>query len=396
LTRVAAGVLALGVLALGGWSAGRHAAEQARLEATAESAREAAVRDADITFFTARAARDPYGAGDRARLASLLLARARATGRYEDLVSAEESARASLELRRGRNRGGALVFINALMGQHRFREALAGAEQLEVEDSTDLTIASLAGEILLELGRYDDAARRFIRIGTTTSNLAAQMRLARWREVTGDVDGAHRVLLDARARSRRAFGLSREQRAWFELRVAEFAFRYGHAREGSEALARGFAVSPGDYRLHATAARYSLSRGHWNDAASHAGQSLETHFDPAALALLARAERGRGDSTAANQAVDAMVLAIRSQPGAWHRAWSLSLLDEGRAVPEVLAQSRRDLEERQDVYAWDLHAWALHRMGDDAGAREAMTHALATGIRDPDVLAHAAAIGTGH
>ena len=93
----------------------------------------------------------------------------------------------------------------------------------------------------------------------------------------------------------------------------------------------------------------------WNDAADHAGQSLDAHFDPAALALLARAERGRGDSSAADQAIDAMVLAIRSQPGAWHRAWSLALLDEGRAMPEVLAQSRRDLEDRQDVYAWDLH-----------------------------------------
>ena len=396
MTRIAAGVLTLGVLALGGWSAGRRGTERARTEAATQSAMEATVRDADIAFFKARAARDRYGAGDRARLASLLLARARATGRYEDLLSAEESAQASLELRRGRNRGGVLVLINALTGQHRFREALASAEQLEVEDSTDLTIASLVGEILLELGRYDDAARRFARIGTTTSNLAALMRLARWREVTGDVDGAHRMLLDAQARSRRAFGLSREQRAWFELRVAEFAFRYGREREGSEALARGFAVSPGDYRLHAAAARHALTRGRWSDAADHAGQSLETHFDPAALALLARAERGRGDSTAANQAIDAMVLAIRSQPGAWHRSWSLALLDEGRAVMEVLAQSRRDLEERQDVYAWDLHAWVLYRMGDVAGAREAMTHALATGIRDPDVLAHAAAIGTGH
>jgi hypothetical protein len=41
-----------------------------------------------------------------------------------------------------------------------------------------------------------------------------------------------------------------------------------------------------------------------------------------------------------------MVLAIRSQPGAWHRAWSPALLDAGREMPEVLAQSRRDLEDR--------------------------------------------------
>ena len=71
------------------------------------------------------------------------------------------------------------------------------------------------------------------------------------------------------------------------------------------------------------------------------------------------------------------------------------MLDAGREIPEVLAQSRRDLENRQDVYAWDLLAWPLHRTGNEAGARQAMTHALATGIRDPQILAHAAAIGTG-
>jgi tetratricopeptide (TPR) repeat protein len=393
LKRLAAGAVALSVLALGGWSAGRHASERARIEAAAESAQEAAVRDADIAFFTARASRDPYGAGDRARLASLRLARARATGRYEDLVAAEESARESLRLRPGRNRGGALVLANALMGQHRFREALAVAEQVEADDSTDLTIASLTGEILLELGRYDEAATRFARIGPATTNLAAQMRVARWHEVTGDLDGAHRLLLDARSRARRTFGLSREQRAWFELRVAEFAFRYGDEGEGREALARGFGMSPGDYRLHAVAARHDLAQGRWNDAADHASESLDAHFDPAALALLARAERGRGDSTAARQTIDAMELAVRAQPGAWHRAWSLALLDEGRATNEVLEQSRRDLEQRQDVYAWDLQAWALHRTGNDAAARDAMTRALATGIRDPEILAHAAVIG---
>lgn len=380
------------MLALGGWSAGRRAEERARSEAIAESAREAAVRDADIMFFSARARRDPYGAGDRARLASLFLGRARATGRYEDLTAAEQSARASLDLRRGRNRGGALVLANALMGQHRFREALAEALRLEAEDSTDVTITSLTGEILIELGRHDEAGRRFVRIGSTATNLAAQVRVARWLEVNGDVEGAYRLLVDARARALGAYGLSREQRAWFELRVAEFALRYGREHDARKALARGFAVSPGDYRLHAVAARSALARHRWDDAAGHATQSLDAHFDPAALALLAQAERGRGDTMSANRAVDAMELAIRGQPGAWHRAWSLALLGEGRAIPEVLAQARHDLEDRQDAYAWDLLAWALHCTGDDAGARDAMTHALASGLRDPQVLAHDAAI----
>ena len=384
-------MLVIGALALGGWFTERRAVVRARAEARAEASHEAAVRAADITFFEARAARDPYSAGDRSRLGSLLLSRARATGRYEDLVAAERIARASVALRRGRNRGGALVLTNALMGQHRFREALVEAEQLEQEDAADLTITSLCGEILLELGRYEDARQRFARIGITT-NLAAQMRLARWREVTGDVEGARQLLLDARSRAVGAFGLSREQRAWFELRVAEFALRYGHPADADEALARGFAIAPEDYRLHAVAAKAALSRRQWHDAAEHAGRSLDAHFDPAALALLAQAERGRGDSAAAREAGDAMVSSVQAQPGAWHRAWSLALLDEGRALDAVLAQARQDLGQRQDVYAWDLYAWALHRTGDDAGARTAMSHALATGIRDPLLLSHARVI----
>ena len=395
MNRTAVGVLVLSVLALGGWSIERRAGNLARAEANAESAREAEVRTADITFFTRRTERDPYGAGDRARLANLLLARARATGRFEDLVAAEQQARASLAMRRGRNRGGALVLANALVGQHRFREALEEAGHLEAEDSTDLTSRSLVGEILLELGRYEEAGQRFEQIGAT-ANLAAQMRLARWREVNGDLEGARALLLDARVRAGRTFGLSREQRAWFELRLAEFALRYGRAADAGTALERGFAVVPDDHRLHVVAARLALSQGRWDDAADHAGRSLDAHFDPAALAILAQAERGRGDSAAAKEAVNAMVSAIKAQPGAWHRAWSLALLDEGRELDAVLAQSRRDLDDRQDVYAWDLYAWALHRTGNNADARLAMSHALATGIRDPLLLSHAAAIQGTH
>ncbi len=394
MNRVLTGLLVASVLALGGWSTERRAVARERADANAASAHEAEVRDLDIAFFEARAERDPYAAGDRSRLANLLLARARATGRYEDLVAAEQAARASLDRRRGRNRGGALVLINALMGQHRFREALDEAGLLETEDSTDLTIKSLTGEILLELGRHDEAKQRFDRIGATT-NLAAQMRLVRWRELNGDLEGARQLLLDARSRSLSTFGLTREQRAWFELRVGEFAMRYGHSGEARAALGHGLAIAPDDYRLTALAAREALARGDWVAAADFAGRSLDAHFDPASLALLAQAERGRGDSAAATAAVDAMTLAIRAQPGAWHRAWSLALLDEGRELDAVLEHARRDLHDRQDVYAWDLYAWALYRTGDVSGARAAMQRALVTGLRDPQVLAHAQVIDAG-
>jgi len=87
-----------------------------------------------------------------------------------------------------------------------------------------------------------------------------------------------------------------------------------------------------------------------------------------------------------------MEVAVLGQPGQWHRAWSLFLLDHGRRVPEVLAHVREELETRRDVYGYDLLAWALHKAGRDGEARAAMDAALAQGTKDPLLLRHAAEI----
>ena len=54
--------------------------------------------------------------------------------------------------------------------------------------------------------------------------------------------------------------------------------------------------------------------------------------------------------------------------------------------------ARRDLELRQNIYAWDALAWALFRKGDNAGAADAMRKALVLGTKDAHLLAHAGSI----
>jgi len=358
--------------------------------ATAAVLAEREVRTRDVAFFERRVRHDRWGATDRAQLAALHLAEARA-GHPLELERAERLARESLQLRRGRNRAAALVLVSALMGQHRFAEALNEAQRLRDGDSTDPRLIGLMGEIELELGRYDAADRDFRRIGD--GDLSQRMRLSRWRELHGELPAARRLLLQARDEARRAFGLGREQRAWFELRVAEFALRYGTTLEARAALDAGFALVPDDVRLRLAAARLSLLEHAWDDAAELAAQVLASSGDPSALALLARAEWGRGDSVAARTAIDALGLAAAAQPGSWHRDWTLALLDADRDVPALRARAERELATRRDVYGWDVVAWARHHDGDAAGAVEAMRHALALGTRDPLLQAHATAIG---
>ena len=87
-----------------------------------------------------------------------------------------------------------------------------------------------------------------------------------------------------------------------------------------------------------------------------------------------------------------MEVAVSGQPGAYHRAWSLFLLDHNRRIPEVLANVATEMETRKDIYGYDLLAWALHKAGRDNEARIAMNNARRLGTRDATMLYHAGMI----
>jgi tetratricopeptide (TPR) repeat protein len=87
-----------------------------------------------------------------------------------------------------------------------------------------------------------------------------------------------------------------------------------------------------------------------------------------------------------------MEVAVSGQPGAYHRAWSLFLLDHDRRIPEVLANVRKEIETRKDIYGYDLLAWALHKSGRDREARLAMNEARRLGTRDAMLFYHAGMI----
>jgi tetratricopeptide (TPR) repeat protein len=218
-------------------------------------------------------------------------------------------------------------------------------------------------------------------------------RLARWAELTGRTDLARRLLERALADAKSRPDLPPEQVAWFHLRVGDLALRTGRLPEAEFAFRAGLDVHPDDYRLLAGLARLEASRGRWRRAIDYGDSSVVTVPDPATLGLVSDAYAQLGDSAAAAQYARALEVAVLGQPGQWHRAWSLYLLDHDRRVPEVLARVRAELVSRRDIYGYDLLAWALHKAQRDREARDAMTRALALGTDDPLLRHHAAEIG---
>src|SRR5690242_3380527 len=381
---------AAGVLATSGISVPKLPLDASRLTDAARLA--AQIRNQDIEFYSRRVARDPRSARDYAALAGLYLQRARETADNEDLRRAEWNARHSLRLRSARNGAAFGVLASALLSQHRFSEARGIAATLVEEDSSSVAARALLAETEYELGDYPAAGRTLGSLSMYRDNLSVSPRLARWEELHGHPEEARLLLRSALARAERTHGMPPEQLAWFHLRLADLAFRNGHLGEAELQIRAGLVIAPGDYRLLGTAARLAAARQRWSIAIEYGERALGGALDPATLGVLGDAYAALGQSGKASDYYHAMEIAVLQQPGPFHRAWSLFLLDHNRDVPKVLAKVREEIRTRRDIYGYNLLAWAFYKSGDMHQATIAIDQALSLGTRDGSLLYHAGMI----
>lgn len=352
----------------------------------------AEIRELDIAYFTARADRDPTGGSDLARLGALYLGRARESGDPRDALLAEQVARRSLKNRPERNGQAAQVLQSSLLAQHRFDEALRLAIAVRDAEPENAVLQAAVGEIQMELGQYDSARVSFSRVHASLGDPAVAPRLARWAELQGEPDKARRLLHAALVTVQHLPEVPLEQRAWYWLRVGDVELRSGNFLAADSAYRSGLAVDKDDYRLLSAVAHSALLQKRWQRAITFGERAIGATLDPATLGTLSDAYAALGDSAKSAEYARVLDVVVLKQPGAYHRAWSLFLLDHDRHVAIVSRKIREEMRTRKDVYAWDLLAWSLHKQGRNAEAAKAMTRALSQGTRDPQLVRHAAAI----
>jgi hypothetical protein len=96
-----------------------------------------------------------------------------------------------------------------------------------------------------------------------------------------------------------------------------------------------------------------------------------------------------GDTAKSEEYAHVLDVVVLKQPGAYHRAWSLFLLDHDRHLATVSKKIREEMRTRKDIYAYDLLAWSLHKQGRSHEAADAMKVALSQGTQDPQLHYHA-------
>jgi tetratricopeptide (TPR) repeat protein len=345
-------------------------------------------RDTQIRVWSYALSQDPKSAIALTQLSGLYLQRARESGDDNNYVEAEKLARRSLALRVNRNGPAYVTLAAALVAQHRFQEAEAVAKDLVAYDPSVPQYHAQLGEIQMELGHYDAARVSFDSLYSVRTHLSIAPRLARWEEMNGNVAGARKLLTDALASAKWRRDIPKEQLAWFHLRLGDIDMRNGRLRSARAMFEAGLAVEPNDYRLLDAMAHLEAVEGNPKRAIEYGERGIAVKLDPATLGLIGDSYSALGDSVRAQEYYKTMEVAVAGQPGAYHRAWSLFLLDHDLRIPEVLANVEKELETRKDVYGYDLLAWALHKQHRDSEARAAMIQARRLGTRDAMLFYH--------
>jgi tetratricopeptide (TPR) repeat protein len=283
--------------------------------------------------------------------------------------------------------------VDALVGaatlanvRHDFRHALRLGQQARRVAPEVVRADAVVADALIELGRYDQAARTLQRVVDRKPTLAGYARVSYYRELSGDLDGA----VEAMRLAVSAGAGAPENLAYVQALLGDLELQRGRpdAAEATylAALANVRSYAPGEAGL----ARVELARGRLRPAIRRLERvtrrlPLTTH-----LILLAEAELASGDRAAAAahlEVVRAQQRLLRSA-GARPDA-ELVLFEANHGDPRAAVRlGWRVWRDAPSVRSADALGWALTRAGRPGEGLAWARRAVRLGSRDPSFRFH--------
>lgn len=282
-----------------------------------------------------------------------------------------------------------------LLGQHEFAKGLQAAKKLNERAPDDIQVYGFLADAHVELGQYAEAeAAVQWMLDMRPGNVPGMTRAAYLREIHGDIDGA----LDFFRRAyQRIAPAEREDRAWVLTHVAHLHLSRGELEVAEQVLDQALSLFPDYHYALAKLAEVRSQQGRLDDAVDLYRKHYGTAPHPENLFYLARALEKAGQTEDAEQAYREFEKLGRVEidnADNCNRDLVHYYADHAERPDEALRIAELEIERRQDILTLDALAWALHQTGDHAAALAHINQALRTGIRNAELLLHAAEIHT--
>ena len=280
--------------------------------------------------------------------------------------------------------------IRSLLDKGDFRGALIEAKLLNKKAPDEIIAYQLVAAAELALGLYGDAEKSIqwmldLKVGKTDSS--GWMLVARFREATGDVDGAIEAVNQSFLRLAQGEAAEARRLLSYSARLQLLAGKLTRAE--AAALEAMKTSAPGDSLAVETLARVRLAQNRREEMVTALREVPALHSNPRLLYLLAEGSGAAADYSAFEKAA----WRDTSSPDNANRELTLYLAGKGANPSKAVQVARKEAERKGDVHTNDALAVALFANGEIDEARKLMKAVLAVGTQDPEILAHAAKLG---
>ncbi|HKW31711.1 MAG TPA: tetratricopeptide repeat protein [Candidatus Acidoferrum sp.] len=358
-----------------------------------------------IDFYKLRVVGDPEEYANYDHLGSAYLQKARETGDPVYYELSEKGYKQALELldKEKPEAAGTIAHLAALyLSVHRFEESLALANKALALDPQLLSTYATLGDSELETGRYDAAASSYSKMLLPADSLPPRPGLAYLSEtrqasrcfIAGRPQEAVEHMRAAIARAMDAH-LPKENIAWSQFSLGELYYGMGDFARAEASYQQALETYPGYHRALAWLGQLRAAQGRYSEAAELYRKALTIIPLPVYAAALGDIYTEMGQTEEAKKQYDLVDLiaklnALNQQ--LFRRELASFYAEHNVHLREALELAQSELQQRQDVYTWDVLAWARFKNGDTTEAVEAVSHALAQGTKDPIFFFHAGMI----
>lgn len=348
----------------------------------------AEVTEYQIAFWSGRVEQNELDYLSRTNLGAAFLAAGRQEGDFDAYDAAELPLREALDL--NPNYSPTLSTLAAVhLARHEFPTALELADRALERDPTSVEALAVLGDAHLELGQYDQADTAYDQLHRQLPGAPSEARLARLAFLIGRpdeaIEGAQRALELAGNNPDPAYPAA----------LATYALDIGDIELAAATAQTAFAQSSSAPAAVETLAQVRAVQGRLDEAVTLYERLLDMGPDPGAHEALGDLYTQLDQPDLAQQhylAVEPAAQAITESPVVFDREIALFLANTGLDVDRAVELAQRDLENRQDIYAYDTLAWTNYQAGDLDAASQAIDQALALGTQDPHLLYHAGVI----
>lgn len=355
-----------------------------------------ALIDGQIQYYQSQLQRRPGDATIYYRLGDAYIQKARESADmvYYDL--AEQALRRALDLAPEYSKARRHLAY-ALYSRHAFEAAIEQARQAIALTPEDSHAYAVLGDAYLELGRYAQAQEAYEHMLRQDRSLYAYSRSSGLKSLQGDPQAAIADLqraLQAGLTTR----VPSESIAWVQWQLGNEYFTLGRLAAAEVAYTQALNTYPNYHRALAGMARVRAAQQHYQEAIALYQRALAIIPQPGYAAALGDVYSKVGNQTQAQQQyalVEYIGRLNALNKVLYNRELALFYADHDLKLDVALDLARRELEARQDIYAYDVLAWVLYKNGQPQEALVAMQQALHLGTQDARLFFHAGMIAQG-